>query len=42
MADAACVKEVLKVKIRCRSSEDTSAPPPPLSPKYRVKKKGTL
>lgn len=42
MADTERLKEVVKVKIRGGSSEDTSAPLPPLRPKYQVKKKSTL
>lgn len=41
-ADTEHVKEAPKAWIRGGSSGDASAPPPPLHPKFRVKKKSTM
>lgn len=41
-ADAGRVKEALKAKICSWSSEDVSAPPSSLHPKFQVKKKSTM
>nr|TKW09589.1 hypothetical protein SEVIR_6G112960v2 [Setaria viridis] len=41
-ADAMCIKEALNAKICGAPSEDATAPPPPLHPKCRVRKKSTL